>query len=161
MLSPSVRLSLRLPSLLLLTYSLVPLVLLTLHEVWPSLSLPAPPYPWTSDSLYAPSASRSRDTSILWQVFLASCAAVVSSSLVHTLEGGSSVGGLGGLHAGAAGAGGIRPEEAPSFNLVGHAILLHFHSNSRHFPPGPNVLLCILLQTAELWCLEVAGAISG
>ncbi|PWN42070.1 hypothetical protein IE81DRAFT_347793 [Ceraceosorus guamensis] len=160
-LSPGVRLSLRLPSLLLLTYSLVPLVLLTVHEMWPSWTLPSPPYPWSSSSLYAPSAPRSRDTSILWQVFLASCAAVVSSSLVHTLEGGSNVGGLGGIHVGAAGAGGIRPEEAPSFNLVGHAILLHFHSNSKHFPPGPNVLLCILLQTAELWCLEVAGAVSG
>ncbi|CEH14885.1 hypothetical protein CBOM_02700 [Ceraceosorus bombacis] len=160
-LSPGVRLSLRLPSLLLLTYSLVPLVLLTVHEIWPSWTLPSPPYPWSSSSLYAPSAPRSRDTSILWQVFLASCAAVVSSSLVHTLEGGSNAGGLGGIHVGAAGAGGIRPEEAPSFNLVGHAILLHFHSNSKHFPPGPNVLLCILLQTAELWCLEVAGAVSG
>jgi hypothetical protein len=80
------------------------------------------------------------NAALLWRLFLSVCFAVVSSTLVRTLEGQNN-----GFAAQA-----DDPNTSPTFNLVGFAVLLHLHASSYSFPPNKHVYLSILLQVGEV-----------
>lgn len=79
------------------------------------------------------------NAALLWRLFLSVCFAVVSSTLLRTLEGNN----------GSA----MNPDDfgnSPTFNLVGFAVLLHLHATSYSLPPNKHVYLSILLQVGEV-----------
>ncbi|EPQ27771.1 uncharacterized protein PFL1_04516 [Pseudozyma flocculosa PF-1] len=146
------RLALRLPSILLLTRAVVILAVIT-SSLFFSESAPinrlislASTRSWREAWLaYKPiggwaqgyfgseshdAIARARDAAALWASFTATCVAVVTESLIRSLE--------------------ADREEAPSFNLVGFAFLLHFHSFSPEHEATKHVYLCILLQITEV-----------
>ncbi|PWN47230.1 hypothetical protein IE53DRAFT_382280 [Violaceomyces palustris] len=147
------RVALRLPSILLLTRSVLILLIITCNLAFSSrsfvnqiLSTITPKQwrqGWISEAVYnssLPDADEDdwghRDAGALWAAFMATCVAVVTESLIRSLE--------------------ADRDEPPSFNLVGFAFLLHFHSYSPEYPASKHVYFCVLLQLAEIWSVSIS-----
>lgn len=79
---------------------------------------------------------RARDASALWAAFTSTCVAVISDSIVRNLD--------------------ADRDEPPAFNLVGFAFLLHFHSFSPDAPATEHVYLCVLLQMLQIFTVALS-----
>lgn len=145
------RLAIQLPTLLFLIWSGFLLLLVTLHSFAKSSSIPnriigSSWLPSDVHVLVNTSASEtdvhSANSALLWRLFLSVCLAVVSSTLLRTLEGHNTI---------------VNPDDlgnSPTFNLVGFAVLLHLHASSYTFPPNKHVYLSILFQVGEVLGLQ-------
>lgn len=146
------RLMIQIPTLLFLSFSALILALTTAQSLLPSSELPkqlasflrVPEY---AKILLSDSASHSEmhaaNATLLWHLFLSVCVAVLSSTLLRTLEGLTNS---------------LNPDDyasSPTFNLVGFAVLLHLHATSQSFPPNKHVWLTILFQVGEVLGLQI------
>ncbi|KAN0064301.1 hypothetical protein ACQY0O_002492 [Thecaphora frezii] len=151
-LSQAKRLALRLPSLLLMARAVVILGVITaslfLSQANPINRLIAavsttswrqawlaelPIGGWTQDHFGSASHEaivKARDAAALWTTFTSISVALVTESLIRSVE--------------------SDRDEAPSFNLIGFAFMLHLHSFSPTHPTQKHVYLCVFLQTLEL-----------
>lgn len=145
------RLAIQLPTLLFLIWSGFLLLLVTLHSFSKSNSISTKVFgaswlPSDVHTLISSNASGSdvhtANSALLWRLFLSVCLAVVSSTLLRTLEGHNTI---------------VNPDDlgnSPTFNLVGFAVLLHLHASSYTFPPNKHVYLSILFQVGEVLGLQ-------
>lgn len=79
---------------------------------------------------------RSRDAFALWAAFTSTCVAVISDAVVRNLD--------------------ADRDEPSSFNLVGFAFLLHFHSFAPDAPANEHVYLCVLLQILQILIISLS-----
>lgn len=145
------RLAIQIPTLAFLTFSGSMLLLITLDSFAPGnkpvkaiLSSAWLPHDVLTllTSNQSEDAVRAANSSLLWRLFLSVCFAVISSTLLRTLEGHNTI---------------VNPDDlgnSPTFNLVGFAVLLHLHASSFTFPPNKHVYLSILFQVCEVLGLQ-------
>lgn len=145
------RLALQLPAIVFLAYAGLVLLFVTMNSFFPHssrirhsaslLRLPQDVQTLITSTNPSEEEVHLANAALLWRLFLSVCFAIVSSTLVRTLEGQNS---------------GFTPHAAddvntsPTFNLVGFAVLLHLHASSYSFPPNKHVYLSILLQVGEV-----------
>lgn len=145
------RLGIQMPTMLFLTWSGLLLLMVTLNSFFPQslllqkiISFPLVPKDIVSLTLLDASKEdvRAANSALLWRLFLSVCLAVISSTLLRTLEGHNAV---------------VNPDDignSPTLNLVGFAVLLHLHASSYTFPPNRHVYLGILFQVGEVLGLQ-------
>ncbi|PWZ01958.1 hypothetical protein BCV70DRAFT_198236 [Testicularia cyperi] len=79
---------------------------------------------------------RARDATALWASFTSTSVAVITDCLIRNLD--------------------ADREEPPSFNLVGFAFLLHFHTYSADAPANQHVYICVLLQLLHILLVTIS-----
>ncbi|UZJ54889.1 hypothetical protein CBS101457_004209 [Exobasidium rhododendri] len=143
------RLAIQIPTITFLAYSGLLLLLVTTHSFFPNnaglmklgsvLRVPQDTVTLINSATSTEEELHSANAALLWRLFLSVCFAVVSSTLLRTLEGNNNLI--------------INPDDlgtSPTFNLVGFAVLLHLHASSYAFPPNKHVYLSILFQVGEV-----------
>jgi hypothetical protein len=143
------RMAIQLPTLAFLAFSGFVLLLVTLHSFFPestllsktasTLRLPQDTITLVNSMTSTKEEIHSANATLLWRLFLSVCCAVVSSTLLRTLEGNNTLM--------------TNPDDfsnSPTFNLVGFAVLLHLHASSYSFPPNKHLYLSILFQVGEV-----------
>jgi len=103
---------------------------------------------WSGDMFINPESGQyrieARSSPYIWAAFLAAATAVVTESLIKSLEG-------------------SRDQEMPSFNLAGFAFITHAYvyspDSQRGHPGSPtwSLFFSTFLQVAELWTLSMAS----
>ena len=135
-LSPLVKLAFRLPSLALLSHTLLSLA----HQT-------AAQWQWARAAHLAP--PRLSIDELLWRIFLASCISVLLSTLIAALEGVRPGERADGRAPGMHGAQYNNP-----FGIVCYAMLCHLYSVGG-LTPDKHAWLSFLLDMGELYCLEL------
>ena len=152
-LTPATRIALRLPALLLLTRAILILAVVASSLAFDSDAIPNRLAPasirakWSNSERATPIGgwatrhfgsdhARARDAAALWAAFTSTAVAIVTEALVRSLD--------------------AEREEPPSFNLVGFAFFLHFHSFAADYPATKHVYLCVLLHLAEVWSVTLS-----
>lgn len=151
------RLAIQLPAIFFLAYAGLVLVFVTIHSFFPQhpgigrtasfLGLPQDVQTLITSSRPSEEEVHLANAALLWRLFLSVCFAVISSTLVRTLEG-NNVGLI------------THPDDvtnSPTFNLVGFAFLLHLHASSYSFPPNKHVYLSILFQVGEVLGVQICS----
>lgn len=145
------RLAIQLPTLSFLIWSGFLLLLVTIHSFSNSGIIPNKIFgaSWLPSDVHTLISSNpseadvhTANSTLLWRLFLSVCLAVISSTLLRTLEGHNTI---------------VNPDDlgnSPTFNLVGFAVLLHLHASSYSFPPNKHVYLSILIQVGEVLGLQ-------
>jgi hypothetical protein len=145
------RLAIQLPTMLFLAWSAACLLMVTHHAFFRDSNAFGRllTFRWLPQdvkvlltSIDSESEIRAANSALLWRLFLSVCLAVISSTLLRTLEGHNTI---------------INPDDlgnSPTFNLVGFALHLHLHASSHSFPPNKNVYLSILFQALEVLGLQ-------
>ncbi|KAK0566049.1 hypothetical protein OC844_000933 [Tilletia horrida] len=103
---------------------------------------------WQGDVFINPTTGlyriEARASPCIWAAFLAAAAAVITESLIKSLEG-------------------TRDQDMPTFNLTGFAYITHAYvfspDSERGYPGSPtwSLFFSTFLQIAELWTLSVAS----